>query len=234
MTDKPFGVNITFLPAIERPNYEAYAAVAIEEGVGVVETAGNSPRAVMGMLKEANIRVIHKCTAIRHAQAAIRLGVDYICMDGFECAGHIGESDITSLMLLGRARQSLRAPFIAAGGFADGYGLAAALSMGAEGVTMGTRFLCTVETPIHQSIKRTIVDAQETDTAILLRRWKNSMRLFNNKVAKEATEVEKTSLEGKFEEVAPYVSGKRGREVYLNGDRDFGVSSWPPQRLQKC
>lgn len=234
MTDKPFGVNITFLPAIESPDYEAYARVAIEEGVSVVETAGNSPKGVIGMLKEASIRVIHKCTAIRHAEAAIRLGADYVCMDGFECAGHIGESDNTSLILLGRAQQSLGVPFIAAGGFVDGYGLAAALVLGAEGVTMGTRFLCTLEAPIHQSIKQTIVDALEIDTAILLRRWKNSVRLFNNKVAKEAAKIEKTSLEGKFEEVAPYVSGKRGRQVYLNGDRDFGVSSWPPRCLQKC
>ncbi len=141
----------------------------------------------------------------------------------------MGESDITNFILLSRARQSLRVPFIASGGFADGQGLAAALSLGAEGINMGTRFMCTVEAPIHVKVKEAIVRAKETDTELVLRRWRNTSRLFSNKVAKEAVEVERKSTSGKFEEVAPFVSGKRGREVFLNGDVDHGVcqcSSW--------
>jgi len=175
------------------------------------------------MLKAAGILILHKCTAIRHAQSAVKLGADFLSIDGFECAGHVGESDVTNLILLSRARQSLNVPFIASGGFADGYGLAAALALGAEGVNMGTRFLCTVEAPVHLNIKQAIVDATENDTQLLLRRWRNTSRLFKNKVTEEAIKIEKASPTGKFEEVAPYVSGQRGRQVFLNGDKDFGV-----------
>lgn len=224
MTQNPFGVNLTLLPAMVPPDYGAYARVVIEEGIKVVETAGNSPGPVIKQLKAANIIILHKCTTIRHAQSAVKLGVDFLSIDGFECAGHVGESDITNFILLSRARQTLNVPFIASGGFADGQGLAAALSLGAEGINMGTRFMCTVEAPIHQKIKETIVEAQETDTQLVLRRWKNTSRLFANKIANEAVDIEKTSSTGKFEEVAHLVSGKRGREVFLNGDKDFGVS----------
>lgn len=174
-------------------------------------------------LKEAGCTILHKCTTIRHAQSAIKLGVDFLSIDGFECAGHVGESDITNFILLSRARQSLGVPFIASGGFADGQGLAAALSLGAEGINMGTRFMCTVEAPIHLKVKEAIVEAQETDTELVLRRWKNTSRLFKNKVATQAVQVERESTSGRFEDVAPYVSGKRGREVFINGDVDFGV-----------
>ena len=224
MTKNPFGVNLTLLPALVPPDYGAYARVIIEEGINIVETAGNSPGPVIKQLKAANCIILHKCTSIRHAQSAVKLGVDFLSIDGFECAGHVGESDITNFILLSRARQSLGVPFIASGGFADGQGLAAALSLGAEGINMGTRFMCTVEAPIHQKIKEAIVQAQETDTELVLRRWRNTSRLFANKVAKEAVKIEKESTTGKFEEVAPYVSGKRGRQVFLNGDKDFGVS----------
>lgn len=223
MTDKPFGVNITLLPSINPPDYGAYAQVAIDEGIKVVETAGNSPGPIIKMLKAVGIIILHKCTTIRHAQSAVKLGVDFLSIDGFECAGHVGETDITNLILLNRARQSIPIPFIASGGFADGQGLAAALSLGAEGINMGTRFMCTVEAPIHNNIKKSIVDAQETDTQLVLRRWKNTSRLFKNKVTEEAVKIETTSTTGKFEEVAPYVSGQRGRKVFENGDPDFGV-----------
>lgn len=223
MTKNPFGVNLTLLPALVPPDYGAYARVIIEEGINIVETAGNSPGPVIKQLKAASCIILHKCTSIRHAQSAVKLGVDFLSIDGFECAGHVGESDITNFILLSRARQSLGVPFIASGGFADGQGLAAALSLGAEGINMGTRFMCTVEAPIHQKIKEAIVQAQETDTELVLRRWRNTSRLFANKVAKEAVKIEKESTTGKFEEVAPYVSGKRGRQVFLNGDKDFGV-----------
>ncbi|KAH9882374.1 hypothetical protein J1614_000610 [Plenodomus biglobosus] len=223
MTKYPFGVNLTLLPAMVPPNYAAYAQVIIDEKVRIVETAGNSPGPVIRQLKAAGTIILHKCTTIRHAQSAIKLGVDFLSIDGFECAGHVGETDITNFILLSRARQSLGVPFIASGGFADGQGLAAALALGACGINMGTRFMCTVEAPIHENIKRSIVEAQETDTTLVLRRWKNTSRLFANKVALKAVEVEKTSTTGKFEEVAEYVSGKRGRQVFVNGDPDFGV-----------
>lgn len=223
MTKNPFGVNITLLPTMNAPPYEKYAQVAIDEGIKIVETAGNSPGPVIKMLKEAGCIILHKCTTIRHAQSAVKLGVDFLSIDGFECAGHVGESDITNFILLSRARQSLKVPFIASGGFADGQGLAAALALGAEGINMGTRFMCTEEAPIHRNIKQAIVDAQETDTELVLRRWKNTSRLFKNKVTAEATKIERESTTGKFEEVAPWVSGKRGREVFINGDKDFGV-----------
>lgn len=226
MTSKPFGVNLTLLPALQPPDYPAYARVIIEEGIRIVETAGNSPGPVIKQLKAADppCIILHKCTTIRHAQSAVKLGVDFLSIDGFECAGHVGESDITNFILLSKARQTLGVPFIASGGFADGQGLAAAISLGAEGINMGTRFMCTIEAPIHQKIKQAIVEAEETDTELVLRRWRNTSRLFANKVTKDAVRIEKESTTGKFEEVAPYVSGKRGREVFINGDKDHGVS----------
>lgn len=144
-------------------------------------------------------------------------------IDGFECAGHVGETDITNLVLLNRARQSLKVPYIASGGFCDGQGLAAALSLGAEGINMGTRFMCTVEAPIHANIKQSIVNAKETDTQLVLRRWKNTSRLFKNKVTEEAVKIEQRSTTGDFKEVQPYVAGARGRQVFLTGDPEFGV-----------
>ncbi|KAH7080866.1 putative 2-nitropropane dioxygenase family oxidoreductase [Paraphoma chrysanthemicola] len=223
LTKKPFGVNITLLPVMGSPPYAEYAQVCIDEGITVVETAGNSPGPVIKQLKAAGIIIIHKCTTIRHSQAAVKLGVDFLSIDGFECAGHVGESDITNLILLTKARQTLGAPFIASGGFADGQGLAAALALGAEGINMGTRFMCTVEAPIHNNIKQAIVDASEHDTQLVMRKWTNTTRYFKNKVSDDALEVEKASTTGKFEEIAPYVSGKRGREVFINGDKEFGV-----------
>ncbi|KAL4883035.1 hypothetical protein BJY04DRAFT_185610 [Aspergillus karnatakaensis] len=223
MTKNPFGVNLTLLPALVPPDYGAYAQVIIDEGIKIVETAGNNPGPVIKQLKAAGITILHKCTTIRHAKSAVKLGVDFLSIDGFECAGHVGEHDITNFILLNRARQDLGVPFIASGGFADGYGLAAALALGAEGINMGTRFMCTVEAPIHQKVKEAIVNAEETDTALVLRRWKNTSRLFANEVTKQALKVEKESTTGEFSEVAPFVSGKRGREVFLNGDINFGV-----------
>ncbi|KAI0898972.1 hypothetical protein F4806DRAFT_456271 [Annulohypoxylon nitens] len=223
MTKNPFGVNITLLPTMVPPDYGAYAQVVIDEGIKIVETAGNSPGPVISKLKTAGTIILHKCTTIRHAQSAIKLGVDFLSIDGFECAGHVGESDITNFILLSKARQTLKVPFIASGGFADGQGLAAALCLGAEGINMGTRFMCTVEAPIHQKIKEQIVKAQETDTALVMRRWTNTTRLFRNQVTDQVIKIEKESKTGEFAEIAPYVSGKRGREVFINGDADFGV-----------
>eukprot|EP00918_Siedleckia_nematoides_P020034 GHVU01042693.1.p1 GENE.GHVU01042693.1~~GHVU01042693.1.p1 ORF type:complete len:310 (-),score=45.90 GHVU01042693.1:108-1037(-) len=223
LTSNPFGVNITLLPSINPPDYGAYAQVVIDEGIRIVETAGNSPGPVIKQLKSVGCIILHKCTTIRHAESAVKLGVDFLSIDGFECAGHVGESDITNFILLSRARQSITVPFIASGGFADGQGLAAALALGAEGINMGTRFMCTVEAPIHVNIKEEIVRASETDTQLVLRRWRNTSRLYKNKPALEAVKIEKESTTGKFEEVQPWVSGQRGKQVFINGDKDFGV-----------
>ena len=224
MTANPFGVNLTLLPSLAPPDYGAYVQVILDEGIKIVETAGaNIPDGILTAFKGAGVLLIHKCTSIRHARTAIRLGVDFLSVDGFECAGHVGETDITNFILLSRARQELNIPFIASGGFADGQGLAAALALGAEGINMGTRFLCTVEAPVHIKVKEAIVAADETDTQLVLRRWRNTSRLYRNKPAEDTARVERESLTGKFEEVAPFVSGKRGREVFINGDVDFGV-----------
>ncbi|KAM0331659.1 hypothetical protein ACHAQA_003338 [Verticillium albo-atrum] len=223
LTKNPFGVNLTLLPALVPPDYPAYARAIIEEGITIVETAGNSPGPVITQLKRAGVTVLHKCTSIRHALSAVKLGVDFLSIDGFECAGHVGESDITNLILLSRARQSIKIPFIASGGFADGQGLAAALCLGAAGINMGTRFMCTVEAPIHHAIKEAIVNADETDTELVLRRWRNTTRLFKNSVSVEALKVERESTTGKFEEIAPLMSGKRGKEAFVNGDPNYGV-----------
>lgn len=169
MTSKPFACNLTILPTINPPHYLEYAQAIIDEGVKIVETAG-LVQDVVKLFKEKGMIVLHKCTTIRHAQSGVRMGVDFLSIDGFECAGHVGETDIPNFILLSRARQSLGKPFIASGGFADGHGLAGAMALGACGVNMGTRFMCTVEAPIHQNIKQSIVDAQEYDTQLVMRR----------------------------------------------------------------
>lgn len=223
LTQNPFAINITLLPSTLNPDYAGLAQTAIDEGVKIVETAGQSPGPIIARLKKAGVIVLHKCTSIRHALSAVKLGVDFLSIDGFECAGHVGESDITNFILLSKARQTLKVPFIASGGFADGYGLAAALLLGASGINMGTRFMCTKEAPIHENIKREIVKAEETDTTLLLRRWRNTSRLYKNKVTEEALKIERESVTGEFSEVAALVSGKRGKEVFENGDPQHGV-----------
>ncbi|KAG0955243.1 hypothetical protein G6F32_002931 [Rhizopus arrhizus] len=222
MTNNPFGVNLTFLPAIVPPPYEEYAKAIIEEGVKVVETAGNNPGKYIKMFKAAGIIVLHKCTAIRHAMSAHRLGVDIISIDGYECAGHPGEDDITALILLAKSAKTLKIPYIASGGFGDGRGLAAALALGAEGINMGTRFMCTVEAPIHHNIKEAIVKADERSTALVFRPFRNTTRIFKNSVAIEVNKREENP-DVVFEDVRELVSGARGRQVYTTGDPEFGV-----------
>ncbi|KAI9483930.1 MAG: hypothetical protein EXX96DRAFT_159332 [Benjaminiella poitrasii] len=222
MTDKPFGVNLTFLPAIVPPPYEEYAKVIIDEGIKVVETAGNNPGKYIKMFKEAGIVVLHKCTSIRHALSAQKLGVDVISMDGYECAGHPGEDDVTALILLAKSAKKLSIPYIASGGFGDGAGLAAALALGAEGINMGTRFMCTLESPIHQNIKEAMVKADERSTALVFRPFRNTSRIFRNKIAVEVNERERKP-DVKFEDVRELVSGARGKQVYTTGDPDYGV-----------
>ncbi|KAJ7794129.1 putative 2-Nitropropane dioxygenase [Mycena olivaceomarginata] len=211
LTSKPFGVNITLLPSINPPDYAGYARAAVEEGVTIFETAGNSPGELIKYFKSNGCVVIHKCTTIRHAQSAVKLGVDVLSIDGFECAGHPGEQDIGGLVLLARAAQDLKVPYLASGGIADARGVAAALALGAS---VRTRFMCTVESPIHENIKKTIVKSSEQDTVHIFRTLHNTARVFKNKVSLEV-----------FEDVRELVSGQRGRLVYETGDPDAGIWS---------
>lgn len=224
-TDKPFGVNITLLPTINPPDYEGYARAAVEEGVRIFETAGNNPGKLIEYFKLHGCIVIHKCTSIRHAKSAERMGVDVLSIDGFECAGHPGEEDIGGLVLLARAAQELKIPYIASGGIANGRGLAAALALGAAGVNMGTRFMCTIESPIHQNVKDTIVKATEQDTIHIFRTLKNTARVFKNTVATEVVTLERRPGGAQFSELRDLVSGARGKLVYENGDPEYGIWS---------
>ncbi|TPX72943.1 nitronate monooxygenase [Spizellomyces sp. 'palustris'] len=223
MTNKPFGVNVTFLPAINPPPYEKYVDAIIEEGIKIVETAGNNPGVHVKRFKAAGVTVIHKCTSVRHALSAQRLGVDFLSIDGFECAGHPGEDDIGGLILLAKAAKTLQVPYVASGGIGDGRGLAAALALGAEGVNMGTRFMCTKEAPIHHSVKEAIVKGTERDTTLMFRTLHNTARVFKNAVSTEVVKIEKRPGGAQFSDVQHLVSGQRGRQVFVNGDTDYGV-----------
>jgi len=220
LTDKPFGVNLTILPTINPVPYDEYVNVAVEEGINVIETAGANPEPYMPLFKEHGVKVIHKCTAVRHALKAEKLGVDAVSIDGFECAGHPGEDDIPGLVLIPAAADKLSIPFIASGGFADGRGLAAALALGADGINMGTRFMATAESPIHQDVKQAIVDGSELDTILNFRPLRNTVRVRKNKVSTEAVEILNNG--GKFEDVQHLVAGARGRKVFEDGDIEAG------------
>ena len=182
MTDKPFGVNLTFLPAVTPPDYPGFVKVIIESGVKAVETAGNNPQQWLPALKEAGIKVIHKCTSVRHSLKAEAIGCDAVSVDGFECGGHPGEDDVPNFILLPRAADELRIPFVASGGMADGRSLVAALSLGAEGMNMGTRFIATQEAPVHPNVKAALVGASELDTRLVMRPLRNTERVLNNSV----------------------------------------------------
>ncbi|KAH9049865.1 hypothetical protein EDB84DRAFT_1451509 [Lactarius hengduanensis] len=223
-TDKPFGVNITLLPTINPPDYEGYLRAAVAEGVRIFETAGNNPKKIIAYLKGEGCTIIHKCTTIRHAKSAERLGVDILSIDGFECAGHPGEDDMPGLVLLARAAQEVKLPYLASGGIADSRGFVAALALGASGINMGTRFMCTVESPIHVKIKEKIVESTEQDTIHIFRTMRNTARVFKNKVSEEVVAIERRPG-SKFEDVRELVSGARGREVYVRGDPDYGIWS---------
>jgi len=223
MTKKPFAVNLTLLPAITPPDYPGYCKVIIDEGIKIVETAGNNPGPVIRSLKEAGIYVIHKCVSIRHALSAQKLGVDCLSIDGFECAGHPGEDDIGGLILLAKAAKTLKIPYVASGGFGDGRGLAAALALGAQGINMGTRMMCTKEAPIHHSIKEAMVQATERDTTLMLRTFKNSSRMFKNSVVTEVVNIENRPGGAQFADVRELVAGSRGVKVFETGDKEAGV-----------
>lgn len=218
LTDKPFGVNVTFLPTLKPVNYDDYIDVILEKRINVVETAGRNPEKYMTKLKNAGIKVIHKCTSVRHALKAQDIGCDYVSIDGFECAGHPGEEDVTSLILIPRAADTLKIPVIASGGFADGRGLVAALALGAVGVNMGTRFLATKEAAVHENLKKRMVESNETDTMLVERSLRNSMRVLKNNHALKIAEMEKNGAT--LEELAPLLSGRRGLKAMETGDTE--------------
>lgn len=221
LTDKPFGVNLTILPSITPPPYEEYRDIIIREKVAVVETAGSNPGPFVAVFKAHGVRTIHKCTSVRHALKAESLGVDIVSIDGLECAGHPGEDNVTGLVLIPATTARLQIPVLASGGIADGRGLVAALALGAEGISMGTRFMCTQESPIHPRIKDAIVEATELDTELIFRQLRNTSRVASNSVSREVVEILNNG--GEFEDVKALVAGARGRRVYTEGDAEAGV-----------
>ena len=221
LTQKPFGVNLTILPSINPPPYDEYRRAIVDAGVRVVETAGANPAPHMDFFREHGVKVIHKCTSVRHGLSAQAAGVTALSIDGFECAGHPGEDDIPGLVLIPAAAERISIPFIASGGFANGRGLVAALALGASGINMGTRFLCTKEAPIHDNIKRAIVASTERDTELIFRSLSNTMRVSRNSISAEVVQILRAG--GQFEDVRELVAGARGRTVYESGDVDAGI-----------
>lgn len=228
MTDRPFGVNLTILPAIKPPPYAEYRAAIIESGIGVVETAGNKPQEHVDEFRKHGIKVVHKCTSVRHALSAERMGVDAISIDGFECAGHPGEDDTPGLILIPAAAAKVKIPIIASGGFGDARGLVAALALGADGINMGTRFMCTKESPIHQTIKERIVANDERETELIFRTMRNTSRVAKNAISTKVVAMEKEGAT--FDQVRELVAGARGKMVYATGDADHGI--WSAGQVQ--
>ena len=225
MTDQPFGVNLTFLPAFTSPPYPEYIQAIIEGGVKVVETAGRSPQAYMETFKSADIKVIHKCTSVRHALKAEQIGCDAVSVDGFECGGHPGEDDVPNFILLPLAAEKLTIPFLASGGMADGRSLVAALAMGADGINMGTRFIATQEAPVHAKVKQAIVNATELDTTLIMRAIKNTERVMVNQGVKKLQAVEKEKGEAlDIKDIIEQVAGIYPK-VMIDGDVDSGAWS---------
>jgi nitronate monooxygenase len=225
MTDKPFAVNLTFLPSLFTPDYPVYIKAVIEGGVSVVETAGRNPQEYLPALQDAGIRIIHKCTSVRHSLKAQAIGCDAVSVDGFECGGHPGEDDIPNMILLPRAADELKIPFVASGGMADARSLVAALAMGAEGINMGTRFIATQEAPVHPKVKEAIVAASELDTRLVMRPLRNTERVLNNSAAERLLEKERTlGSELKFEDIIDEVAGVYPK-IMLDGEMEAGVWS---------
>lgn len=225
MTDKPFGVNLTFLPALTQPDYPGYIKAIIEGGVKAVETAGNNPQKWMPILKENGIKVIHKCTSVRHSLKAEQIGCDAVSVDGFECGGHPGEDDIPNFILLPRAADELKIPFVASGGMADGRSLVAALAMGAEGMNMGTRFIATKEAPVHENVKKAIVAASELDTRLVMRPLRNTERVLKNAAVERLLEKEKAlGSKIQFQDIIEEVAGVYPK-IMTEGDMEAGAWS---------
>ena len=225
MTDQPVGVNLTFLPVLTAPDYPGYIRAIIEGGIKVVETAGNNPQKWLPALHDAGIKVIHKCTSVRHSLKAEAIGCDAVSVDGFECGGHPGEDDIPNFILLPRAAEELKIPFVASGGMADGRSLVAALSLGAEGMNMGTRFIATKEAPVHDNVKQAIVAASELDTRLVMRSLRNTERVLNNGAVERLLEKERTlGANLKFEDIIEQVAGVYPK-IMLEGTMDAGAWS---------
>ena len=225
MTDKPFAVNLTFLPTVDAPDYPSYVKSIIDGGVKIVETAGRNPAQVIPYFKDAGIKVIHKCTSVRHALKAQDIGCDAVSVDGFECGGHPGEDDIPNMILLPRAAEELEIPFVSSGGQANAKSLVASLAMGADGMNMGTRFMCTIEAPIHQSVKEKIVQASELDTRLIMRSLRNTERVLNNAAVTKVLTIEKekgTDLQ--FVDIEKEVVGVYP-QVMLDGETESGAWS---------
>ncbi len=223
MTDKPFGVNLTILPSVKPPPYSEYLDAALESGIRIIETAGSNPKEFIDRIHAAGGKVIHKCTAVRHALSSQRNGVDVVSIDGFECAGHPGEDDIPGLILIPAAARALSIPIVASGGIADGRGLAAALALGAEGVNMGTRFCATQEAPIHANIKQALVDATERDTKLIFRTLHNTGRVLKNRISEEVVATENRPGGCEFKDIQPLVAGARGRQALESGEANEGL-----------
>jgi len=222
MTDKPIGVNLTFLPTFRPPDYPAYINVCIEEGIKFIETAGRNPEPYLEQIKSGGIKVVHKCTSVRHALKAEKIGCDAVSIDGFEAAGHPGEDDVTSLILIPLTRDALSIPIIASGGFGDGRGLVAALGLGADAMNMGTRFVATQEAPVHPNVKQAYVDHGERDTRLIMRTLRNTERVLHNPIVAKVLEIESKG-DTKIEDIAPYVSGMEGKQMLENGEMEKGV-----------
>ena len=224
MTDKPFGVNLTFLPAFSQPDYPGYIEVCIEQGIEFMETAGRNPEPYMEQMKAAGMKVIHKCTSIRHALKAQKIGCDAVSIDGFECAGHPGEDDVTTLILVPLCADALDIPVIASGGLGDARGLVASLALGADAMNMGTRFCATQEAPLHDNVKQALVGASERDTSLVMRTLRNTERVLNNDTVTKVLEIEAKG-NTKIEDIAPYVSGLAGKKMFEEGDMSSAVMS---------
>ena len=222
-TDKPFGVNLTILPAIKPPPYAEYRQAIIEAGIKIVETAGYKPQEHIDEFHKYGVKVIHKCTSVRHALSAERMGADAISIDGFECAGHPGEDDVPGLILIPAAADKVKIPMIASGGIGDARGLVAALALGAEGINMGTRFMATKESPIHENVKQQMVENDERATDLIFRTMRNTARVAKNAISQQVVELERSGA--KFEDVRELVAGTRGKVVYETGDPDHGIWS---------
>ena len=223
MTDKPFGVNLTILPAAKPPPYEAYLDAALDNGVRVLETAGNNPKEFIAKAKARGVKIIHKCTAVRHALSAERKGVDAVSIDGMECAGHPGEDQIGCLVLFAIAAKKLKIPLVASGGIADGRTMAAALAMGIDGVNMGTRFCVTREAPIHDRIKQLLVGKSERDTLLIFRTLHNTGRVLKTSVSEAVVAIENRPGGCEFADIQHLVSGAKGREALETGDESRGL-----------
>ena len=226
MTDKPFGVNLTILPMFVAPPYEEYMQVIIEGGVRIVETAGRSPEPFMPTLKAAGVKIIHKCTSVRHSLKAERIGCDAVSVDGFECAGHPGEDDVPGLILLARAAEELKIPFVASGGMGNARSLVAALALGADGINMGTRFMATVEAPVHPNVKQALLKADELSTRLIMRPLRNTERVLTNAAVEKVREIEKEKgAATTIEDIYPLVAGTQNRKVLQEGEMDAGAWS---------